>query len=94
MLHPIGGNPLLAHVVAAAQQLGRNLPEDIRCHIGVGYGSEQVSSLLSGDPPINYVEQLQQFGTGHAVKQTLPYLSTHSTTLILCGDAPLISTET
>lgn len=87
VLHGIGGQSMLQHVVTAAKAL-----DGAAIHIVVGHGADQVRAAL-GDS-CNYVEQAEQLGTGHAVAQALPLLSPGSKTLILYGDVPLIKTET
>jgi bifunctional UDP-N-acetylglucosamine pyrophosphorylase/glucosamine-1-phosphate N-acetyltransferase len=89
VLHSIGGKSLLAHVVNTAQSI-----DNSKIHVVVGHGSEQVKDTFSADNSINFVEQKQQLGTGHAVQQVLPFLDKHSTTLILYGDVPLTTLET
>ncbi len=88
VLHCVAGRPMLEHVVQTAQALQ---PDAI--HVVVGHGSEQVQGALS-EYPINWVEQAQQKGTGHAVLQVLPELKTQSTVLVMYGDVPLIRSTT
>ena len=87
VLAPIGGRPLLAHVIETAHQL-TNMPPTII----IGHGADKIKQKFPES--VNYVEQRQQLGTGHAVMQALPYLDDDATVLILCGDVPLIRTET
>ena len=87
VLAPIGGRPLLAHVIETATQLTKLPPTII-----VGHGADKIKQQFSQG--VSYVEQRQQLGTGHAVMQTLPYINDNATVLILCGDVPLIRTET
>ena len=82
VLHNVAGKPLLEHVVQTAQALA---PRAI--HVVIGHGSEQVEAALSGYK-LNWVLQEQQLGTGHAVLQALPAVSTDSTVLVLYGDVP------
>ena len=44
-----------------------------------------------GDADVNWVEQTEQLGTGHAVKTALPHLPQDGRTLVLYGDVPLIN---
>ena len=58
-----------------------------------GHGAEEVKKTL-GDQT-EYVLQAEQLGTGHAVMQAKELLSGKSgTTLVVCGDTPLIKAET
>ena len=54
----------------------------------IGHGSEQVQQALS-DYNINWVEQTQRLGTGHALMQALPAIADDSVVLVLYGDVPL-----
>ena len=83
VLHPVGGKPLLEHVINTAQALS-----PAALHVVVGHGSEQVQQALSGYD-INWVEQSQRLGTGHAVMQALPAVANDSVVLVLYGDVPL-----
>ncbi|HAQ68476.1 MAG TPA: bifunctional N-acetylglucosamine-1-phosphate uridyltransferase/glucosamine-1-phosphate acetyltransferase, partial [Gammaproteobacteria bacterium] len=42
------------------------------------------------DDSINWIEQAQQLGTGHAVQQAMPSVDDDSISLVLYGDVPLI----
>ena len=88
VLHPLGGKPLLAHVIETAEQLA---PAAI--HVVVGHGTEAVRSAMS-EYDINWVEQFEQLGTGHAVAQALPHVSPQSVVLVLYGDVPLAELAT
>jgi len=59
----------------------------------VGHGSDKVKQLIDGNDLI-WVSQEQQLGTGHALMQALPQLSTDGFTLVLYGDVPLVRIET
>lgn len=89
VLHPLAGKPILSHVLDTARRLS---PEKI-CVI-YGYGGERVRQTVGDDPNLIWVEQAQQLGTGHAVKQALPYLEKGSATLVLFGDVPLVKSNT
>ncbi len=88
VLHPLAGKSLIQHVIDTARLLN---PQNI--HIVIGHGAEQVQSAIDNED-LNWVEQQQQLGTAHAVKQVIPYLHKDSDVLILYGDVPLISTTT
>ena len=87
VLHPIGGKAMLAHVIQTAQTLA---PQAI--HVVVGHGKEQVKQQLA-DAQVDWVEQTEQLGTGHAVKTALPQLPQDGRTLVLYGDVPLIDRD-
>ncbi|MFN3360104.1 MAG: bifunctional UDP-N-acetylglucosamine diphosphorylase/glucosamine-1-phosphate N-acetyltransferase GlmU [Pseudanabaenaceae cyanobacterium] len=89
VLHPLAGKTLLERVLA----IGRSLQPDRQLVI-VGYGSDQVRAALP-DPQIEFVEQREQLGTGHAIQQLLPHLQTFDGDLVvLTGDSPLLRQET
>lgn len=87
VLHRIGGQTMLERVIATAQSL-----KPQRISVVIGHGKELVQQQVKAD--VQWVEQNQQLGTGHAVKTALPYLSHQGQTLILYGDVPLIDAET
>src|SRR5690349_3210113 len=80
VLHVIGGQPILGHVIKAAQAL---TPQKII--VVYGYGGEVVREAFA-DEAITWVNQAEQLGTGHAVQQAAPYLDADATTLVLLGD--------
>jgi len=88
VLHPIGGKALVSHVIDTARSLS---PE--RLILVYGHGGTIVRSTLAAED-ICWAEQAQQLGTGHAVAQALPQLSSAAQTLVLYGDVPLISAAT
>ena len=89
VLHPIGGRPMLGHVLDTAAALS---PE--RRIVVYGHGGEQVREAFASDATLGWVEQAQQLGTGHAVAQALPMLVGSDTTLVLYGDVPLLPADT
>lgn len=88
VLHPLGGAPLLQHVINTARALQADA-----IHVVYGHGGDRVRTVLS-DTPVQWVEQAEQLGTGHAVAQALPAIVDSQTVLILYGDVPLISAGT
>ena len=88
VLHAIGGKPMLAHVIDTAGELNPN-----SISIVYGHGGDQVKHTINNDK-LNWVEQKQQLGTGHAVMQAADAWNDNDIVLILYGDVPLIKTET
>jgi len=88
VLHPIAGRPMLAHVIATARALQ---PDAI--HIVYGHGGAHVRAAFVEQGDLIWVEQAQQFGTGHAVQQALPAIPNAARVLVLYGDAPLIRAD-
>src|ERR1044072_4369632 len=92
VLHELGGAPLIAHVVRAAQALN---PQAIL--VVVGHQAEDVERPAVAKPAdvARSVLQAQQRGTGDAVESARSELeNTDSLVLILSGDVPLIKPET
>ena len=88
VLHALGGTPLLGHVLATAERLA-----PARCVIVTGHGAEAVEAAFAG-PRREFVRQMPQLGTGHAVQQAVPALPNDGVTLVLNGDVPLIGEAT
>ena len=88
VLHEIAGKSLLGHVIDAVSAL---TPKQI--HVVVGHQKEEVISGFEG-MPINWVEQIEQLGTGHAVQQAMPGVAENSNVLMLTADVPLIGSTT
>lgn len=88
VLHPVCGKPMVEHVVDNISQLRANQTVTV-----VGYGAEMVKERLEGKS--EFVIQEEQLGTAHAVMQAKDALGGQKgTTLVICGDTPLISVET
>ena len=96
VLHPLAGRPLLEHVLQAAASL-----KPIKIHVVIGHQAERVKTTITDSPigqslgnTLNWVEQFEQKGTGHAVTQALPAIDPAATVLIMNGDVPLIEAST
>ncbi|MBA54347.1 MAG: UDP-N-acetylglucosamine diphosphorylase/glucosamine-1-phosphate N-acetyltransferase [Pseudomonadales bacterium] len=92
VLQPLAKKPLLAHVLETSFKLNAH-----KVIVVYGHGGDSVKTEIAAhfpDAPIHWVEQAEQLGTGHAVKQALDLLETNTRTLILYGDVPLISEAT
>jgi len=89
VLHRIAGRPLLEHVVRAATRIVE--PADIFCIIG--HEADRVRAEIA---PLGtqFIEQLEQRGTGHALIQCREALAAYDHVLVLSGDVPLIRPET
>ena len=87
VLHKVGNKSLLQHVIDASRPLVNSI------NVIIGHHSESVKKTTSNDG-INWVNQKEQLGTGHAVQQAIPHINDNSICLILYGDVPLIKTET
>ncbi|PID01164.1 MULTISPECIES: bifunctional UDP-N-acetylglucosamine diphosphorylase/glucosamine-1-phosphate N-acetyltransferase GlmU [unclassified Sporosarcina] len=88
VLHPVCGKPMVEHVIDHIRDLHSDRIVTI-----VGHGAETVEQTLGNKS--EYALQTQQLGTAHAVQQAERVLADlEGTTLVVCGDTPLISTET
>lgn len=88
VLQPLAGKPLLKHVIDVAQALQ---PSSVS--VVYGHRGEQVREALKAEQ-VSWVEQAEQLGTGHAVRQALPAVKDDALVLVLYGDVPLIRRET
>ncbi len=88
VLHSVCGKSMVDHVLSGLETLKVD-----RKVVIVGHGAEAVKEKLGNRA--EFVFQAEQLGTGHAVLQTKELLqSEEGTTIVLCGDTPLIRTET
>ena len=87
VLHPIAGRPMVQHVVDAAGALDPDNTVLI-----YGHGGDAVRQAVTGSR-LQWAEQAEQLGTGHAVAQALPHLE-EDVVLVLYGDVPLIQPQT
>ncbi|MGG5740783.1 MULTISPECIES: bifunctional UDP-N-acetylglucosamine diphosphorylase/glucosamine-1-phosphate N-acetyltransferase GlmU [Bacillus] len=88
VLHPVCGKPMVQHVVDQVSQLGMQKLVTV-----VGHGAEMVQEQLGNVS--EFALQAEQLGTAHAVDQAANVLANEEgTTLVICGDTPLITAET
>lgn len=88
VLHEIAGYSMVEHVLGNVEKLA---PEKVVTV--VGFGAESVKAKLG--ERCDYALQGEQLGTGHAVLMTKELLAdAEGTTLVVCGDTPLITAET
>ncbi len=88
VLHSLAGRPLLAHVIDTARAL-----EPAQLLVVVGHGGGAVREAFADDG-IEFVEQREQLGTGHAVQQCVDRLPAGNDLLVLFGDVPLLRAPT
>ncbi len=88
VLHPLGGKPLIHHVLDTARAISDNLPVVV-----IGHGGDQVRAAV-GDAG-QCVVQEEQLGTAHAVQTARPLLEGKSDlVLVMNSDMPLLTTQT
>ena len=88
VLHRIAHLPLFEHVYRLAVSLGAD-----KSTIIYGHGGDQVQAQLA-HLEVDWVEQLERLGTGHAVQQMADQIDSAATVLILYGDVPLLKKNT
>lgn len=89
VLHPVFFKPMVTHVLDAVSPL--SLRQTI---VVVGHQYEKVQDALR-NYDLSFVVQEEQNGTGHAVGVCEDVVASgNDTLLILCGDTPLVRTET
>jgi len=91
VLHPVAGQPMVAHVIAAARQA---CGDAAGITVVIGHGAAAVQEAFPANPGLRFVLQEPQLGTGHAVMQAVPHLDDATSTLVLYGDVPLITAAT
>lgn len=91
VLHPIAGDPMLIHAMAAGATL-----EPTHTIIVAGHGAEAVTAAAKDhDDTAIVVVQTEQLGTAHAVDQAKQALAGFDgTAIVLYGDTPFVSPET
>ncbi|NLM10089.1 MAG: bifunctional UDP-N-acetylglucosamine diphosphorylase/glucosamine-1-phosphate N-acetyltransferase GlmU [Clostridiaceae bacterium] len=88
VIHELCGKPMVNWVIDAVKASGT---ENII--VVTGHQEDQVRACIK--EKVEFVSQNEQLGTGHAVMQVKPLLQgKKGTCLILCGDTPLITSET
>lgn len=88
VLHPILGQPMIQYVVDALKPAKMEKQVTI-----IGHGAELVKAEIEKDS--EFALQTEQLGTAHAVLQAEDILKNEiGTTMIVCGDTPLIKAET
>jgi len=88
VLQPLAGRPLLEHVINVADEL-----EPTAVHVVYGFGGDQVQEVMA-HRTLEWHEQAEQLGTGHAVDQAMGSVDDDDVVLVLYGDVPLIQLET
>lgn len=84
VLHPVGGAPMIEHVLSALEGTGVD-----RCLVVVGREGDAIRRAL-GDR-VEYVVQEEPLGTGHALLQARSSVAPEDDALVLYGDTPLLT---
>ena len=90
VLHEVAERPMILYVVEAARKAaGDNII------VVVGHQAQKVREIISATAQLHFAYQDKQLGTAHAVLCALPHIPDHcDEVVILCGDVPLIFSET
>ena len=88
VLHTVGGQPMLGHVLKSANDLNIE-----KCLVVYGHDGEQVMRAFKSNAII-WVHQSQQLGTAHAVQQAMSAVDDDAIVIVLYGDTPLVRSET
>jgi bifunctional UDP-N-acetylglucosamine pyrophosphorylase / glucosamine-1-phosphate N-acetyltransferase len=88
IMHEVAGIPMFERVVNTALNIN-----PVQIHAVIGKNAEKVKSTFS-HLPINWVEQSEQLGTGHALLQALPNIPDDAYVLVLYADTPLLQSQT
>ena len=87
VMHRVAGKPMVEHVLDAAAEVATSKPVVV-----YGHGGQQLRDGLA-HRNLDWAEQAEQLGTGHAVAQTLSLLPDQGLVLILYGDVPLLRAQ-
>jgi bifunctional UDP-N-acetylglucosamine pyrophosphorylase/glucosamine-1-phosphate N-acetyltransferase len=106
VLHPIGGRPMLEHVLNTVLELSSLKSEtwELKAvHLVRGFAGDSVQASIeelglraafqAQDIELFWHEQIDQRGTGHAVMQAQEALAVSGHSLVLFGDVPLIEAQ-
>ena len=89
VLHPVAGRPMFLYPVTVAEGLSSE-----KIIVVVGHQADRVKSALAGRN-VEIALQVRQDGTADAVRAGMDSLKDYrGTVIILCGDVPLITSET
>lgn len=87
VVHQIQGKPLVEYVIEAVTAAGAQ-----KVCVVVGYKEKEVKDSIHSQ--VEYAIQKEQLGTGHAVMQAADFIGNDGLVMILCGDTPLIKSQT
>lgn len=89
VLFPVLDRPMVEYVLDALEAAGID-----RILLVVGYRSDLVRETLAHRKNIEFVEQTEQLGTGHAVMMCRPNLESYEgPVMVVAGDCPMIQVE-
>ena len=89
VLADLAGRPMIQHLLDTVETFPK-----AKTSVIVGYKSKEVQESVICSKNISFINQKNQLGTAHAVKQALPALRNNSVSVVLYGDAPLVQKST
>ena len=89
VLANLAGKPMIQHLIDTVETFPK-----AKTSVIVGHKAKEVENNIFSEKKINYVLQKSQLGTAHAVKQAIPLLRKNSVSVVLYGDAPLVTRKT
>ena len=89
VLVPACGRPMIEYVIDALDAAGV-----AKIVVVVGYRADDVRAALSHRDNVEFADQTEQLGTGHAVMMCREQLDAHEgPVLVVTGDSPMIQTD-
>lgn len=89
VLVPVAGRPMVRYVIDALRSAGVN-----RIVVVVGYRADLVRAELAGLPGIQFADQTEQLGTGHAAMMCREQLASHDgPVVVVAGDSPMLQAD-
>ena len=88
VLHKIADKPMVQHVIDTVKGIGAD-----NIHLIYGHGGDIMKQNIQ-DARLNWIEQTEQLGTGHAMQMAQPHFKSGEKILIVYGDVPLLSETT
>jgi len=88
VLHKIADKPMVQHVIDTVKRIGSD-----NIHLIYGHGGDIMKQHIA-DSRLNWIEQTEQLGTGHAMQIAQPHFKADEKILMVYGDVPLLSEQT
>lgn len=90
VLHSLGSKSLVERAIESCK-----IVKPHRTLVIIGYEGDKIENALNHLENVEFVQQTEQLGTGHAIMQLLPHLKDFTgDLLVLNGDVPLLRPET
>ena len=89
VLASLAGKPMIQHLIDTVDSVPNS-----KTTIIVGHKGREVEDCIVSSKKLRFINQKNQLGTAHAVKQALSGLRKNSISVVLYGDAPLVTKNT